>query len=65
MATKKTENPYKESGVQCEEVRQRQRIAMGAWINGMECKEQSTATMSKANSDHGNFDKSSIKKGNS
>jgi hypothetical protein len=65
MATKKTENPYKEGGLQGEAVGQRQRIAMGAWIDGMEYKEQPKATMAKANSDHGDFEKSSIKKGNS
>jgi hypothetical protein len=65
MATKKTENPYKEGGLQGEAVSQRRRIAMGAWIDGMEYKEQPKATMSKANSDHGDYEKASIKKGNS
>lgn len=65
MATKKTENPYKESGLLGEGVNQRRRMAMGAWVNGMEMKEQPKATIAQANSDHGNFDKASIKKGNS
>jgi len=40
---------------QSEQVRQKTRIAAGAWVTGHELKEQSTATMPKANSDHGNF----------
>ena len=41
--------------IQSEGVRQRTRMAAGAWINGSEMKEQSKATMPEANSDHGNF----------
>ena len=40
---------------QSEDVRQKARNAAGAWINGSELKEKSTATQPKANSDHGNF----------
>ena len=40
---------------QSEDVRQKARNAAGAWINGSELKEQSKATMTEANSDHGNF----------
>jgi hypothetical protein len=47
-----------------ENVRQKHRLGVGAWINGSELKEQATATMPKANSDHGNFEKSSIEKRN-
>ena len=40
---------------QSEEVKQHQRMATGAWINGQQMKEQSKATQPEANSDHGNF----------
>jgi hypothetical protein len=40
---------------QQEAVPQHHRMAVGAWINGSELKEQSKATMPEANSDHGNF----------
>ena len=36
-------------------VRQHHRLAAGAWINGQKPKEESKATLPKANSDHGNF----------
>ena len=41
--------------LQSEQVRQKTRMAAGAWINGESLKEQSKATMPEANSDHGNF----------
>ena len=47
------ENEVKE--YQSEAVRQKARNAAGAWINGSELKEKGTATIPKANSDHGNF----------
>jgi hypothetical protein len=47
-----------------EEVSQSKRIKMGAWLDGEEFKELSKATMPEANSDHGNFEKSSIEKKN-
>ena len=47
------ENEVKE--YQSEAVRQKARNASGAWINGSELKEKGTATLPKANSDHGNF----------
>ena len=50
---------------QSEAVRQHHRNAAGAWINGSELKEQSKATQPEANSDHGDFNKSSIEKSNS
>jgi len=40
---------------QSEGVRQRTRMAAGAWVTGETLKEQSKATMPEANSDHGNF----------
>ena len=40
---------------QDETVSQHRRMAAGAWINGSELKEKGTATIPKANSDHGNF----------
>jgi hypothetical protein len=40
---------------QVEQVKQHHRMAAGAWINGDELKEQGSATLPKANSDHGNF----------
>lgn len=44
-----------EKDEQQEAVRQHHRMAAGAWVNGHELKEQGTATLPKANSDHGNF----------
>ena len=41
--------------LQSEQVRQKTRMAAGAWVTGETLKEQSTATMPEANSDHGNF----------
>ena len=41
--------------LQSEQVRQHTRMAAGAWVNGSQMKEQSKATMTEANSDHGNF----------
>ena len=40
---------------QSEGVRQRTRMAAGAWVTGESLKEKGTATMPEANSDHGNF----------
>ena len=41
--------------LQSEQVRQRTRMAAGAWVTGESMKEESKATMPMANSDHGNF----------
>ena len=41
--------------LQSEQVRQKTRIAAGAWVTGESLKEESRATMPEANSDHGNF----------
>jgi hypothetical protein len=41
-------------------VPQRHRNAQGAWITGQEYKEQSKATQTEANSDHGDFTKRSV-----
>jgi hypothetical protein len=51
--------------IQSEQVRQHTRMAAGAWICGEQLKEESKATMSDANTDHGDFTKSSIEKSNS
>jgi hypothetical protein len=40
---------------QSEQVRQHTRMGAGAWVTGETLKEQSKATMTEANSDHGNF----------
>ena len=40
---------------QSELVNQHRRMAAGTWVNGEQVKEQGTATMPQANSDHGNF----------
>jgi hypothetical protein len=40
---------------QSELVPQHHRMAAGAWVNGTQLKEQGSATVSKANSDHGDF----------
>lgn len=48
-----------------EAVKQHHRMAAGAWVNGEQYKEEGKATMSEANSDHGNFEtKSAIDKRN-
>ena len=47
------ENEVKE--IQSEQVRQKTRMAAGAWVTGESLKEKGTATMPLANSDHGNF----------
>ena len=39
-------------------------MAAGAWIDGEQLPETGKATMPKANADHGNFEKSAIKKDN-
>jgi hypothetical protein len=49
---------------QSEAVKQHHRVAAGAWVNGETLKEQSKATQPKANSDHGDFESSSIDKKN-
>jgi hypothetical protein len=41
--------------IQSEQVRQKTRMAAGAWVTGESLKENSKATMPLANSDHGNF----------
>ena len=38
---------------QSEAVKQHHRMAAGAWVNGEQYKEQGSATLPKANSDHG------------
>lgn len=40
---------------QQEAVPQHHRMAAGAWVNGSQLKETNSATLPKANSDHGNF----------
>lgn len=51
--------------LQSEDVRQKTRIAVGAWLDGTSYKEEGSATMPKANSSHGNdLDKSAIAKDN-
>ena len=40
---------------QQEAVKQHHRMAAGAWVNGSQLKETNSATVPKANSDHGNF----------
>lgn len=40
---------------QSEQVRQKTRMAAGAWVDGEQLKEKNTATLPEANSDHGNF----------
>jgi hypothetical protein len=44
-----------EKDIQSEQVRQHTRMAAGAWVDGEKLKENKSATMPKANSDHGNF----------
>lgn len=41
-----------------------QRIKRGAWLDGESLQESGSATMAKANTDHGNFEKSAIEKKN-
>lgn len=36
-------------------VRQHARMAVGAWVDGEQIQEKGSATMPKANSDHGNI----------
>jgi hypothetical protein len=51
--------------LQSEDVRYKARMAVGAWLDGQSLSETGSATMPKANSDHGNdLDKSSITKDN-
>ena len=40
---------------QAETVNQHHRMAAGAWVTGEQLKETNSATLPKANSDHGNF----------
>ena len=49
---------------QSEEVRQHHRMAAGAWVTGETLKEQGSATLPKANSDHGNFTNKGVDKRN-
>lgn len=49
---------------QSEEVRQHHRMAAGAWVTGETLKEQGSATLPKANSDHGNFSNKGVDKKN-
>jgi hypothetical protein len=53
-----------EKDEQSEAVKQHHRMAAGAWINGETYKEQGSATMPEANSDHGNFSGKGIDKSN-
>ena len=48
---------------QSEIVKQHHRMAAGAWVNGEQLEEKGSATLPKANSDHGNV-KSAIRKDN-
>ena len=41
--------------MQSEQVKYKTRLGAGAWLDGQQMKEKSTATMPEANSDHGNF----------
>ena len=45
-------------------VNMHKRISHGAWLDGETLQESGSATMPKANSDHGNFEASAIKKEN-
>lgn len=45
-------------------VNMHKRINHGAWVDGESLQESGSATMAKANSDHGNFEKSAIEKKN-
>ena len=53
-----------EKDEQSEIVKQHHRMAAGAWVTGSELKEQGSATMPEANSDHGNFGGKGIDKSN-
>lgn len=44
--------------------KQHHRMAAGAWVDGEQIEELGSATMPKANSDHGNFESSAIAKDN-
>ena len=44
-----------EENIHEESVNQHRRMAAGAWICGEELSEDGSASMTKANSDHGNF----------
>lgn len=51
--------------MQSEDVRYKARMATGAWLDGQSLSETGSATMPKANSDHGNdLDQSAIAKDN-
>lgn len=49
---------------QSELVKQHHRMAAGAWVTGETLKEQGSATLPKANSDHGNFTNKGVDKKN-
>jgi hypothetical protein len=49
---------------QSEEVKQHHRMATGAWVTGETLKEQGSATMPLANSDHGVFTNKGVNKNN-
>lgn len=49
---------------QSEDVGQHKRMATGAWVTGEQLKEQGSATMPKANSDHGVFTNKGVDKRN-
>ena len=53
---------YQEQSVEL--VNMHKRINHGAWVDGESLQESGSATMPKANSDHGNFESSAIKKDN-
>jgi len=44
-----------EKDEQGETVKQHHRMAAGAWVTGDQLQEKTSATLPKANSDHGNF----------
>ena len=63
MATKNNME-FSYSGEQLsEDVPMQKRLKAGAWLDGESYKEESKATISEANSDHGNF-QSAIEKKN-
>jgi hypothetical protein len=45
-------------------VNMHKRINHGAWLDGESLQESGSATMAKANTDHGNFESSAIEKSN-
>lgn len=49
---------------QSEAVKQHHRMASGAWVTGEQLKEQGSATMPEANSDHGVFTNKGVDKRN-